>query len=57
MAKTLADIGTKIDIVDGTEETTKGRGWKFWVFTPLALLTVASVAFLAVRRFMGGSAE
>ena len=55
MAKTLADIEKKIDILDETEEVQTGRGWKFWVITPLALATVACGAFLAVRRWFGNS--
>lgn len=51
MAKTLADVEKKIDILDETEESPKGRGWKFWVITPLALATVAGCAFLMVRRW------
>ena len=55
MAKTLADIKEKIDILDETEEVRKGRGWKFWVIAPLALVTVACGAFLVVRRRFSGS--
>ena len=55
MAKTLADIEKKIDIPDETEEVHKGRGWKFWVITPLVLATVACSAFLVVRRWFGNS--
>jgi len=50
VAKTLADIEEKIDILDETEEVHKGRGWKFWVIAPLVLVTVACSAFLVVRR-------
>jgi hypothetical protein len=55
MAKTLADIKEKIDILDETEEVHKGRGWKFWVIAPVVLATVACGAFLVVRRWFGGS--
>ena len=55
MAKTLADIKEKIDILDDTEEVHTGRGWKFWVFTPLILAMVAGGAFLGVRRWFGNS--
>jgi len=33
----------------------KGRNWKWWVITPLALATVACGAFLVVRRRFGNS--
>lgn len=55
MAKTLADIEKKIDILDETEEVHKGRGWKLWVIAPLVLVTVACSAFLVVRRWFGNS--
>ena len=56
MAKTqtLADVEKKIEILDETEAP-KGRGWKFWVFTPLILAMVAGGAFLGVRRWFGNS--
>ena len=55
MAKTLADVEKKIDILDETEVAQKGRGWKFWAITPLVLATVACGAFLMVRRWFGNS--
>ena len=55
MAKTLADVEKKIDILDETGEVHSGRGWKFWVIAPLVLATVAGGAFLAVRRLFGSS--
>ena len=55
MAKTIADVQKKIDILDETEGAQKGRGWKFWVITPLVLGTVACGAFLVVRHWFGGS--
>ena len=55
MAKTVADVEKKINILDETEEVQTGRGWKFWVVTPLVLATVACGAFLVVRRWFGGS--
>ena len=55
MAKTVADIEKKIDILDETEEVHTGRGWKFWVIAPLVLATVACGAFLVVRRKFGSS--
>lgn len=53
MAKTVADVEKKIGILDETEETPKGRSWKWWVIAPLALVTVACGAFLVVRRRFG----
>jgi hypothetical protein len=50
VAKTVADVEKKIDLLDETEEAQKGRSWKFWVITPLVLATVACGAFLVVRR-------
>lgn len=50
MAKTLADVEEKIDLLEETEEANKGRNWKLWVITPLVLATVACGAFLVVRR-------
>ncbi len=57
MAKTLVDIETKTtEGLDGMyENTKKGRGWKFWVITPVVLVVVAGSAFLGVRRVLGGS--
>ncbi|HEU0003089.1 MAG TPA: hypothetical protein VFQ36_19415 [Ktedonobacteraceae bacterium] len=55
MAKTLADVEKKIDILDETEEVHTGRGWKFWVIAPLVLTVVGGGAFLAVRRLFGSS--
>jgi hypothetical protein len=55
VAKTLADVEKKINILDETDEVHKGRGWKFWVITPLVLATVACGAFLVVRRWFGNS--
>ncbi|HYT27843.1 MAG TPA: hypothetical protein VEL72_02400 [Ktedonobacteraceae bacterium] len=53
MAKTVADIEKKIGIMDETEEAHKGLDRKFWVFAPLALVTIAGCAFLVVRRRLG----
>lgn len=50
MTKTVADIEKKTEILDETEKTYKGLGWKLWVFPPLALVTIAGCAFLVVRR-------
>ncbi|MGH2498203.1 MAG: hypothetical protein ACRDIV_26190 [Ktedonobacteraceae bacterium] len=55
MAKTVADIEKKIDLLDETEEVRAGRGWKFWVIAPLVLATVACGAFLVVRRRFSSS--
>lgn len=55
MAKTVADVKEKIELLDGTEETQKGRNWKWWIIAPLALVTVACGAFLVVRRRFGNS--
>ena len=53
MAKTVADVKEKIELLDETEEVQKGRGWMWWVIAPLALVTVACGAFLVVRRRFG----
>ncbi len=53
MAKTVADIEKKIGIMDETEEAHKGLDRKFWVFAPLALVTIVGCAFLVVRRRLG----
>ena len=50
MAKTVADVKEKIDLLEETEEAQKGRNWKWWVITPLALAGLACGAFLVVRR-------
>jgi hypothetical protein len=55
VAKTLADVEKKIELLEETEEVQKGRGWIFWVISPLVLATVACGAFLAVRRWFGNS--
>jgi hypothetical protein len=55
VAKTLADIEKKIDILDETEEVHNGRGWKLWVIAPLVLTAVACGAFMVVRRWFGNS--
>lgn len=55
MAKTLADIEKKIDILDETEEVHAGRGWKFWVIAPVVLAMLGGGAFLVVRRWFGNS--
>lgn len=55
MAKTMADIEKKIDILDETEEVHTGRGWKFWVIAPIVLAVLGSSAFLVVRRLFGNS--
>jgi len=55
VAKTVADVEKKIELLDETEEVQKGRSWKWWVITPLALATVACGAFLVVRRRFGNS--
>ena len=55
MAKTVADVKEKIELLDGTEGMQKGRNWKWWVIAPLALVTVACGAFLVVRRRFGNS--
>ena len=57
MAKTVADVEKKIELLDETEEVQKGRGWKWWVIAPLALVTVACGAFLVVRRRFGSSEQ
>lgn len=55
MAKTLADVEKKIDILDETEAVHTGRGWKFWVIAPLVLAVVGGGAFLVVRHLFGSS--
>lgn len=55
MAKTLADVEKKIDILDETEEIHKGRGWKFWIIAPLVLAVMGGGTFLVVRRLLGNS--
>ena len=55
MAKTVADVEKKIELLNGTEEIQKGRGWIFWAVIPPVLATVAGVAFLVVRRRFGNS--
>jgi hypothetical protein len=57
MAKTLVDVETKTtEGLDGVYEATKkGRGWKFWVISPVVLAVVAAGAFFGVRRVLGGS--
>ena len=55
MSKTLADVEKKIDILDETEVVQTGRGWKFWVITPVVLAALGSGAFLVVRRWLGNS--
>ena len=57
MAKTVADVDKKIEILDETEEVQKGRSWKLWVISPLVLATVACGAFLVVRRRFSNSAQ
>jgi hypothetical protein len=57
MAKTLIDVETKTtEGLDGVFEATKqGKGWKFWVITPLVLAVVTAGAFFGVRRVLGSS--
>ena len=57
MAKTFVDVETKTTKgPDGVYEATKkGRGWKFWIITPLVLAVVTAGAFFGVRRVLGGS--
>jgi hypothetical protein len=55
VTKTVADVEKKIELLDGTEEMQKGRGWIFWAVIPLVLAAVGSVAFLVVRRRFGNS--
>ena len=57
MAKTATDVEKKIELLDGTEEMHRGRGWIFWAIIPLALAAVAGGAFLVVRRRFGNSAH
>ena len=57
MAKTVADVEKKIELLDETEEMQKGRGRIWWVIAPLALVTVACGAFLVVRRRFRSSAQ
>jgi hypothetical protein len=57
MAKTLLDVETQTtEGLDGMYETTKkGRGWKFWVITPVVLAIVAAGTIFGVRRVLAGS--
>jgi hypothetical protein len=55
VTKTATDVEKKIDLLNGTVETQKGRGWIFWAVIPLVLAAVGSVAFLVVRRRFGNS--
>jgi|GraSoi_2013_40cm_1033754.scaffolds.fasta_scaffold354149_1 hypothetical protein len=58
MAKTFVDVETRTtEALDGMYETAtkKGRGWKFWVITPVVLAVVAAGTFFGVRRVLGGS--
>jgi hypothetical protein len=55
MAKTLADIEKKIDILDEIEGVHTGRGWKFWVIAPVVLAALGGGVFLVVRRWFGNS--
>jgi hypothetical protein len=59
MAKTLVDVETKTtEGLDGAYEATKkGKGWKFWVITPLVLAVVAAGAFFGVRRVLSSSEQ
>lgn len=57
MAKTVADVEKKIDLLDETEEVQNGRSRKWWVIAPLALVTVACGAFLVVRRRFSSSEQ
>lgn len=55
MAKTVADVEKKIDLLDETETVQNGRSRKWWIIAPLALATVACGAFLVVRRRFNSS--
>ena len=57
MAKTVADVEKKIDLLDETEEMQKGRSWKWLIITPVVLATVACGAFLVVRQRFGKSEQ
>lgn len=60
MPKTLADVEVKKTQATNTstaEEVKKGRPWLRWVITPIVLLTVASTAFLMIRRRLNATEE
>ena len=48
------DVELNPEVIDEIVEET-GRAWMVWVFTPIALLVVAGVAFFIIRRFFGNS--
>ena len=54
MSRTQADVELNQEVLDEIVEET-GRVWMVWVFTPLALLAVAGVAYFIIRRFFGSS--
>lgn len=51
MATKFADIATKLNIVDETEEAPRKRNRKIWLFVPLTMALVAGCAIVGVRRF------
>lgn len=54
MSQTQTDFELNPDVIDEIVEES-GRAWLVWVFTPLALLAVAGVAFFIIRRLLDNS--
>jgi phosphate/sulfate permease len=54
MSQTQADVELNPEVLDEIVKET-GRVWMVWLFTPLALLVVAGVAYFVIRRFFGNS--
>src|SRR6266702_4005824 len=54
MSQTQADVELNPEVLDEIVEET-GRVWMLWLLTPLALVAVAGVVFIVVRRFFGNA--
>ena len=54
MSQTQADVELDQEVLDEIVEET-GRVWMLWLLTPLALVAIAGVVFLVVRRFFGSA--
>lgn len=48
------DVELNPEVVDEIVEET-GRVWMLWLLIPLALVAVAGIVFLVVRRFFGNA--